>query len=54
MSDYGICPYCGDETVNVDNSMRGEIRHRRGQGLNCSGPPPPEDLDPGKDLGVHP
>ena len=43
MSDYGICPWCGDETVLVDNPWRHEVRHRRGQGLNCPGAPP---IDP--------
>ena len=33
------CPWCGKELVEVDNPMRREIRHRRGEEAQCPGPP---------------
>lgn len=43
VTGYGRCPWCGEETVEVDNPLRREVRHRRGRGLNCPGPPPPNE-----------
>lgn len=33
------CPYCGCELVEVDNPLRREVRHRRGEEGLCPGPP---------------
>lgn len=33
------CPYCGKTLVEVDNPMRPEFRHRRGEEAFCPGPP---------------
>lgn len=30
-----ICPSCGNELVEVDNPMRREVRHKRGQEYYC-------------------
>lgn len=32
------CPYCGRTLVEVDNPMRREMRHRRGEEALCPGP----------------
>lgn len=29
------CESCGQDLVEVDNPMRREVRHRRGQEVNC-------------------
>ena len=30
-----ICSSCGQSLVEVDNPMRREVRHRRGEEINC-------------------
>jgi hypothetical protein len=35
------CPWCNGQLVEVDNPMRPEVRHKRGQ--ECSGPPSAEE-----------
>lgn len=42
-----ICPWCGAELVEVDNPMRTEFRHRRGQEQFCPGPPEDDSRVPG-------
>lgn len=32
------CPYCHQELVEVDNPLRREVRHKRGQEADCPGP----------------
>jgi len=32
------CPHCGRPLVEVDNPMRREVRHRRGEEATCPGP----------------
>jgi hypothetical protein len=32
------CPYCGKTLIEVDNPMRPEFRHRRGEEDFCPGP----------------
>jgi hypothetical protein len=33
------CRWCGRTLVEVDNPMRLELRHRRGEEVLCLGPP---------------
>lgn len=33
-----LCVWCNREMVEVDNPMRREVRHRRGQEVDCPGP----------------
>ena len=33
------CQWCGRALVEVDNPMRRELRHRRGEEAQCPGPP---------------
>ena len=33
-----LCPWCDREMVEVDNPMRREVRHRRGEEALCPGP----------------
>lgn len=35
------CPWCHEELVEVDNPMRRETRHHRGQEALCPGPAKP-------------
>lgn len=37
------CPWCARELVEVDNPLRREMRHRRGEEVACPGPP--DDYD---------
>jgi hypothetical protein len=34
-----MCPWCHKELVEVDNPFRREVRHRRGEEVQCPGPP---------------
>lgn len=39
MSFPMTCEWCGQRLVEVDNPIRREIRHRRGDEARCPGPP---------------
>lgn len=45
------CEWCGQELVEVDNPLRREVRHKRGQEGACPGPPV-EEFETGPEVDV--